>query len=294
MGDAVTCTGTPDTIAVGCLTVLIGERNGGGNGAGAGMGAGSAAPEAPASDETEEHYLDVQFVDRGGFPIRGVHYELTSPEDETEQGLLNGRIRRTGITPGDYRIELREIIRAEWSEDRAGVGEQVTMLAETVGIEAGTEAVLEIWQRDLNRPDERIHTVSVEVQADRIESEWAYEYGEEDGAREGERPEGYSSPTFYFKVRVAGLETRSGLLECRDFIEIELRDAEDNLVPDAEYVLYLSDGSVRSGTLDENGYHREEDIPPRNCHAEFPDLVNRIDQGQADNGDESHGTDGSG
>ncbi|MFQ5498507.1 MAG: PAAR domain-containing protein, partial [Candidatus Zixiibacteriota bacterium] len=89
VGDMATCVGPPDTIAPpGCPTVLISPAGGGGGGGGAGGGGGTATTEEAAGTggggsgenelassgdqrEDEGHFLDVRFVDRGGFPVTG-------------------------------------------------------------------------------------------------------------------------------------------------------------------------------------------------------------------------------
>lgn len=86
MGDMAVCVGPPSTIILGCMTVLIGEAGGGGGGGGGGGagsdgGGGSAATGAatsasiagadPQTDEEEDHYLDVTFLDKSGTQIGG-------------------------------------------------------------------------------------------------------------------------------------------------------------------------------------------------------------------------------
>ncbi|MBI1926578.1 hypothetical protein HYR99_20335 [Candidatus Poribacteria bacterium] len=65
---------------------------------------------------------------------------------------------------------------------------------------------------------------------------------------------------------------RSGLLAYKDWIEIELKDEEDNPIANEEYILYLSNREVRQGKLDGNGYKKEEKLPPGYCSVKFPNL----------------------
>ena len=75
LGDLALCVGPPDTIALGCMTVLIGETmagGGGGGGAGAGAPASVAAQASAASALTDnleastkdEHWVNFEFVDK--------------------------------------------------------------------------------------------------------------------------------------------------------------------------------------------------------------------------------------
>ena len=54
--------------------------------------------------------------------------------------------------------------------------------------------------------------------------------------------------------------------------EIEVVDGDGNPMADEEYVLYLPNGTVRTGTLDGSGCLREDNVPPGFCSIRFPDL----------------------
>jgi hypothetical protein len=54
------------------------------------------------------------------------------------------------------------------------------------------------------------------------------------------------------------------------WIHLELKDDEGNLMPYEDYIIYLPDGSVVQGTLDEDGYARERSVEPGTCHIIFP------------------------
>ena len=63
---------------------------------------------------------------------------------------------------------------------------------ETAGIESGKPVAFEIWQKDINRGDRKIHEISnIDVSGDAAEAEWVYRYA--DYAEEGSAaPGGYS------------------------------------------------------------------------------------------------------
>jgi len=292
VGDMCQCTGPPDSIIMGCTTVLIGTSGGGGGAGMAGKGgkkgegeegadAGKSKELADGSGaedeaETENHYLDVKFVDKGGKPITGVAYKIKDPDDQTDQGNLYGKVKKTGIKPGDHEIELKAITKAEWSQKQARVGDTVKMLVETAGFEAGTKATLEIWRQDINQSPGKIKTIpDVEVRGDKIEEEWQYEYEDQPDDETPSQPaKKLSAPQYFFTVRVDDYEARSGMLEYRDWIEIKLKDDEGNAVANEAYILRLSNGTVRQGNLDGNGYKKEEQVPPGEFRVEFPNLSN--------------------
>jgi type VI secretion system secreted protein VgrG len=55
-------------------------------------------------------------------------------------------------------------------------------------------------------------------------------------------------------------------------VEIELTDEEGNPVAGEKYKITLPDGSVKTGTLDQNGYARVAGIDPGTCEVTFPNL----------------------
>jgi hypothetical protein len=83
---------------------------------------------------------------------------------------------------------------------------------------------------------------------------------------------GYSAPQYYFEVRIGSCTARSGLLKYQDYIEIELKDENDEPIGEAEYALHLSDGSVRKGELNQQGTAKEHKMPPGRCEVRFPSL----------------------
>ena len=82
----------------------------------------------------------------------------------------------------------------------------------------------------------------------------------------------YSSPEYYFVVKVGDCHVRSDLLEYKDYIEIKLEDENGNPIPDEKYIVYLANGEIRRGYLGANGYKKEENVPPCEWDVEFPNL----------------------
>jgi hypothetical protein len=60
--------------------------------------------------------------------------------------------------------------------------------------------------------------------------------------------------------------------EERSWIEVQLMDEEGNPMANEKYELYLPDGSVIKGRLDENGIARVSDVEPGTADIAFPDL----------------------
>lgn len=295
VGDMCTCTGPPDSIVMGCTTVLIGTSGGGGGagmaGKGGKKGEGLESAEAGKSKEladgsgaedeaeTENHYLDVKFKDKGGKPITGVAYKIDAPDNQSDQGNLYGKVKKTGVEPGDYDIELKGVVNAEWSQTSARVGDVVKLSADVAGYEDGTPAVFQIYERDLNGPDKALATKKAQVSGGKVETQWEYPYLEDpdDYPKEG-KFERLSSPKHIFVVTVGDQQARSGLIEFKDYIEIELKDEDGRPIANEAYILYLANGEVREGTLDANGYKKEEKVPPCEWDITFPNLQTFLEE----------------
>jgi hypothetical protein len=271
LGDMATCTGPPDSIVVGCPTVLIGDSGGGGGAGGGTGGAAKAKAKSEAAEAEEQHYLDVKFQDKGGKPITGVKYEVKTPDGKKAAGALGGEIKKSGLQEGDCEIKLIAVVSAEWSTEKAAVGDKVTLTAKTAGIESGEEASLDIFIRDANFADHILDTLESKVDGDKIEKEWELRIDDKlISDQEGkDKQGGYSYPSFYFIAKAAGTGARSGLLQYKDYIELELKDEEGNAIAEAGYKVYLPNGKIESGKLDKNGYKKIENVPPGQVEVEF-------------------------
>jgi hypothetical protein len=56
------------------------------------------------------------------------------------------------------------------------------------------------------------------------------------------------------------------------WISIELRDEEENPIPNERYLIRLPDASTTEGRLDGAGYARVDCIVPGTCQISFPDI----------------------
>ncbi len=285
VGDMATCTGPPDTIALGCATVLIGEVGSGSASSEGGGTSATAAAQASAAiaqmDNAEtstkiEHWVEFEFVDKAGNPLSDVPYKFTDPDSNESEAVLrlDGKVRRDGINKGQCEVIVFSVRNAKWEKDKAEVGEKIKLSAEAEGFEDGTPATIEIFKSDIKGPDSISMTIESEVVGDKIEAEWEFAYVEEIEELESDRQSPYSSPRFYFDVIVGQCTTHSGIIELKDAIEIELKDYQDQPAGEEDYILYLSDGSVRKGSLDSNGYSKEENVLLSNWSVVFPNLTN--------------------
>ncbi|MEJ2691656.1 MAG: type VI secretion system tip protein VgrG [Candidatus Thiodiazotropha sp.] len=58
----------------------------------------------------------------------------------------------------------------------------------------------------------------------------------------------------------------------KSWIEIELKDEEDNPLSGEKFKITLPDGRAKTGTLDQNGFARVQGVDPGTCEVTFPNL----------------------
>ena len=271
MGDMATCAGPPDSIAMGCPTVLIGEAGGSGGGGGGGAvaaakaGAHAALVGEPGPEAEGPHWIEYEFVDSAGNPVSGIKYDFTGVDEHKEKGTLtkDGVVKRGNIPDsGNCNVSLVSVFNAKWSKNSARVGDSVKLSADVDGYKDGTKAVFEIWERDIDGADDFITKIETTVQGNKVEAEWEYEYKEDiDEVSKEDEGKGYSSPEYYFIVKVEGDSARSGILEFKDWIEIKLAYEDGKPIGKVKYKAVLPNGEIRKGILDSQGTVRLEDIP---------------------------------
>jgi len=264
MGDTAICTGPPDSIIVGCPTVLIGDGGGGGGGGGAGGKTGKAKVETKKTEVEENHYLDVKVEDKSGNPITGLKYTVKTPDGHTTEGVLTGQVKKTGLKEGSCEVKMVALMGVEWSTKKAAVGDTVKLKAKTAGIESGSPVTLDIFIKDSNYADHLLTSIESKVDGDKIEAEWTLEIDKKllKDQDQKEKTGRYSSPWFYFVVKAGGTSARSKLLWYRDYIELKLKDSKGNPLANKAVKLFFPDGTVKKATLDGDGYAKVEDIPP--------------------------------
>jgi len=295
MGDMATCVGPPDMIALGCMTVLIGETMAGAaaapgpikvglnSAAVARLAAATALSDNKETSTKEEHWVEFQFVDKAGLPVSGVHYKFTDPDGKESEGVLkpDGRIRRDALNAGQCKAQLFSVSNAKWSKEKAEVGEKVKLTADVEGFEDRTPSLIQIYKRDIKGPDKVIARIEKDIRGGRIEADWEYTLDEEKNNKSDveEKRTGFSAPQYYFDVVVENVIAHSALLEYKDYIELELKDVNNHPLAGEEFLLYCPNGEVKKGKLDSNGYKKIEKIVPGRYSVRYPNVPNLIDEG---------------
>ena len=177
-------------------------------------------------------------------------------------------------------LPLVEISNLKWGQKEAREGDIVSLSADVKGVPDGTEGEIEIWEYDSDSAHDFITKFPVYVKNNKIEATWEYEYHEdrdeiptqEELDKYGNK---YNPPEYFFRVKTGEVHAGSGLLEFKDWIEIELMDENDDPIPSQDYKVTLPNGYTKNGKLDQNGYALIKDIPPGRVEIEFPYLNER-------------------
>jgi len=189
-----------------------------------------------------------------------------------------------GVSAESNRVPIRpkiEVSNMKWDKQQARRGDTLKLSADIEGVQDKSEAKVIIYEHDQDGNHDRIAEIPTNVKNKKIEVQWEYEYHEDTDEIPSDEEmkkygKSYNPPEYFFTLKIDdqeyGIEQESGLLLFKDWVEIYLEDETGKPLANEKYELNLSDGSKREGTLDSDGFAREEDIPPGKISYTFPDL----------------------
>lgn len=192
----------------------------------------------------------------------------------SKQGLKE----ESNVIPG---MPVPTCTKIQWDKKEARRGDTLKLQAEFEGVADKTEATVIIMEYDQDGNHDKIATIPTTVKNRKIDLQWEYEYHEDtDEIPTDEEMKKYSKsynpPEYFFVIDIDGFKLgekqESGLLEFKDWVELELVDEEGNQKPDEEYIIHLPDGTRKKGNLDSKGYAKVEDIPPGKFSVEYPNI----------------------
>ncbi len=194
-------------------------------------------------------------------PKDKVYFEVKLPKHG-----LNGDSDLIPVKPGVLVTNMK------WSAKEARRGEILTLSADVRGAADDTEVLVTIYEFDRDSIHDKIAELKAVVKNQQIRLDWEYQYFEDtdeipSDAELQRYGRSYNPPEYFFTVKVEKQEfgkkqQDSGLLEFKDWIEIEAIDDSGQPIKNAKYKVTLPDGTEREGSLDQNGRARLEDIPP--------------------------------
>jgi len=168
-----------------------------------------------------------------------------------------------------------QIKNLKWDKQEAKRGDLLKISADVTNTYEGAEAKVLIFEHNDDGAHDLIATFKTNVKNQKIEIDWEFQYQDktQNIPSDNETERGYKNPEYFFRVDIGGVFADSGLLKFKDVIRIELKDSDGNPLPNERYKIYLADGSVREGTLDENAIAVEENIPAGKFIVIFPDKI---------------------
>lgn len=205
---------------------------------------------------------------------------VTIPDKAKEELTFTAKLPKHGLEKKSESLNVfppRIITNAKWSQTEARRGDIVKLTADTKGIPDDTEVIISIYEHDQDEAHDFITKLPVRVKANKIETEWEFEYHEdvddiptdEEMKKAGKS---YNHPEYFFVARCYGAEAKSGLLRFKDWIEIELYYDDGIPIANEKYIIYYADGAMSKGKLNEHGFALIEDIPPGRVIVEYPDV----------------------
>ena len=215
-------------------------------------------------------------LDRFTGKVRGNRYKgIYTVTDEAETAIyFEAELRQHGLSERSEDMEIIPpiiITNLQWGQQEARRGDILKLTADVEGAQDGTDAAIEIYEHDADGAHDPITQISAMVENGRIEVDWMYEYYDDTDEipTEAELEAGYNPPEYFFRVIIGSSEADSDLLEFKDWIEFTINNSDGEPEANADYILHLSDGQERRGTLDDQGHAREDDIPPGPCEIEL-------------------------
>ena len=195
-------------------------------------------------EETEKNENDGS----GGASAAGSNDKSSSSANEPEKKILNPQWKNSD----------GETI------NKALVGDEVLICADTSGIADGTSVKIKIVEKDDDGKDDDVATISGTVKGEKIECKWKviYTADEDDSNSQQEMKEkGYTLPEYAFIVECDGIVSEeSGQLDVyADFVaKLSLNG---KILRHYPYILKLADGSCRKGATNSDGYIIENELP---------------------------------
>lgn len=277
VGDMCTCSGPPDTIIIGCATVLIGDGGAGGGGGGGGAvkavrDAAADALTAQSTEATGPHWIEYAFKDKAGNPVSGVKYEFTNVDGSTAMGIIgsDGRVRAGGLPKeGECNVVPFRLYNARWSKEKAKTGDKITLSAQTDGYAAGTKVTMTIYARSGAGIDTLVKEIATQVQGDKIETDWTYD----------EQAAGApNAPELYFIAAVGESKTRSSMLTLRADIELITKLPNGDIKGGVKFRVHFENGEVRESATGSNGKAKLADVPAGPYDLAFPEYAGPYDE----------------
>ncbi len=187
---------------------------------------------------------------------------------------FEAKLPKHGCKLESDKITARPIIemsRMEWDRKIVHRGEIAKATIEFAdGVTDGTMATMSIYEYSPEGYHTKVLRQPMIVENSKLELNWEFDYKDVDKipTQAELEPKGrsYAPPKFFFVADINGVrvgeDLMGGLLEFRDEIKLCLKDTNGEPIVNEELDIYLADGKVLTGTLNENGEASFEDTAP--------------------------------
>jgi len=207
--------------------------------------------------------------------------EITVPEKAKDELYAEVKLSKHSLNQKSNSLYLFppiNITNVKWDKNETYRGDVLKLTADVKGVADGTDAEIEIWEHNADGVHEMITKFPYSIKNGKVNAEWEFQYlGKTESIPASyESESGYQQPQYYFRVKVTELYNDSGLLKFKDWIEIKLIDSEGYPLKNIDYEITLSDGGIKKGKLDEEGYAKIYDIPPGKYEVSFPYLKGKV------------------
>ncbi len=203
----------------------------------------------------------------GELPGDELNLNLRVPKDAVGGLLAKVRMPNHGLSAESEALRIVDPVRLvgpRWSKDTIGREEIVDLTAEARGAPDGRRAVIRLFKHIEGTGAPVPYTqIRQRVEGGAVQAKYMFEYpgDTDDLVPEWEADDGYTPPTFFFRVNISGVTADSGMLEFRDTVELR-KEYSGQPAADIPYEVTLPDGSTREGQSDAEGTAVLEDVPP--------------------------------
>ena len=206
---------------------------------------------------------------------------ITVPQKAKDELSFTAKLPKHGLEMKSDTLKVIPPIKVtnmKWGQKEARREDVVKLSADIEGVPDETEVMIHIYEYDQDSAHDFITQFPCRVKSKKIEAEWEYEYHEDTDEiptqqEMEEYGKNYNPPEYFFVVRVYnrkfGENQESGLLEFKDWVDLEYVNAFEEPVANVKYKLLLPDGTERTGVLGSNGRAHVEGLPPSHIHVEY-------------------------
>ncbi|MBN1756895.1 MAG: C39 family peptidase [Chitinispirillaceae bacterium] len=198
---------------------------------------------------------------------------------------LEVELPKHGLSIDSNEIPVRppiEVSSMKWSKVQIHRDEEVQLSCVfTNGVEEGDEVSVIIYEYDNDGNHDTVVKIPTVIKDNKVELNWKFIYQEDtDDIPTDEElkkyGKNYNPPEYFFVVMVdnvpVGRKQESGILEFKDWVEINLTPDPGFSAADATFTVYFADGTSKDGTTDDKGYAKLEDVPPGPCKVEIKEM----------------------